>query len=102
MSLTQEDLRILLLQMNHISLSMTERMILAELKHYFTRSLREARSESETGECLHRCKLPIGTQRMKICTDCGTKWEWNLDTGQLSAYGDINEKTQRDYKDVSP
>ncbi len=49
--------------------------------------------------CKHDCLIPIGTQRMKICVDCGTKFKWDLDTDQLSMYGDTSEKSQRDYSD---
>ena len=96
MRLTQEELRVLLLQMNHISLSLAERIILNELKQYFTKYIREPPT---TGVCEHPCLIPVGTQRIKKCVDCGIELEWNLDTNQVSAYGDTSEQVQRDYKD---
>ena len=95
MRLTQQELKVLLLQMNHVSLSLVERAILKELREYFTKYIRVV----PTGVCEHPCKIPIGTQRIQKCIDCGLQIEWNLDTDQVSAYGDTSEKVQRDYKD---
>ena len=49
--------------------------------------------------CKHPCLIPIGSQRIKICVDCGTEFTWNLDTNQVSMYGDTSEKVQKDYSE---
>lgn len=94
--LTPEELKVLLLQMNHISLSLAERAILQELRQYFTKFIR---NPPTTGVCVHPCKVPIGTQRHQVCVDCGERFEWELDENQESKLGDTSEKAQRDYKD---
>lgn len=47
--------------------------------------------------CKHECLIPIGSQRIKKCVDCGEEFKWDLDTNQVSMYGDTSETIQRDY-----